>query len=107
MGSAGNLARLPQRGPWNPLCYPTLLLVTQSHHLNLCYSRGYPNSIKTISCPLTRSGVGMESHDISYGPGGVRFCVKASIGLGYNGDILLKDDLPCTYSQITQILRYW
>jgi hypothetical protein len=72
---------------------PTLLLVTEDHQLNMCYLRPYMPSLKAMKCSLTQPSVVIENqphsmHDFSNGPGGVRICIDASIGLGYNGTFL-------------------
>ena len=82
--------RLPPRGPVTPMSSPTLLLVTEDHQLNMCYLRAYMPSLKVMKCSLTQPTVVMENqppsiHDPPNGPGGVRVCIAASIGLAYNG----------------------
>src|SRR5262245_50877029 len=82
---------MPPRGPPTPVSSPTLLLVTQNQHLHVCYYRSYVSSLKIMSCSLACPEVNSErrpllGHDISSGLGGVKLCVNAAIGLGYNGN---------------------
>jgi len=84
------MARLPPRGPVTPMSSPTLLLVTEDHQLHMCYLRTYIPSLRVMKCSLTQPSVVMESqpqpmHDLPNGPGGIRVCTSASIGLAYNG----------------------
>lgn len=86
----GFTTRLPPRGPSTPISSPTLLLVTEDHRLHVCYFRAYMPNLKVMKCSLTQPSIVLENQpnvmqDVPGGPGGVRVCKSASIGLGYNG----------------------
>src|ERR1700729_111457 len=90
--NTGSTTRLPPRGPVTPMSSRTLLLVTEDHQLNMCYLRSYVPSLKVMKCSLTQPSVVMgdqshSMHELSNGPGAVRVCIGASIGLGYNGTL--------------------
>jgi hypothetical protein len=87
----GLVTRLPPRGPRTPVSNPTLALVTQAHQLNIYYFRDYVPSVKVISSSLLQPEVMVENrphpaHDLTNGLDGIRLCVNAAIGLGYNGN---------------------
>lgn len=93
--SDGFCSRLPSRGPRTPASNPTLLLVTQSHELHVCYLRTYIPSLKVLSCSLSQPYFFTEGqarfaiHDVPSGPKASRLCIKATIGLFYNDTLLL------------------
>lgn len=72
-----------------------MLLVTQSHELHVCYLRTYIPSLKVLSCSLSQPYFFTEGqarfaiHDVPSGPKASRLCIKATIGLFYNGMSLL------------------
>ncbi|KAJ7095311.1 hypothetical protein B0H15DRAFT_967571, partial [Mycena belliarum] len=91
VNDAGSVTRLPPRGPATPTSNPTLILVTETGWVTVCYLRQYPPlSLKMISCPLTEPGlVGeIQPHPMEQGTtrtGNVKICTRAAIGLAYNG----------------------
>jgi hypothetical protein len=90
----GSSSRLPPRGPHTPVSSPTLLLVTQNHLLQVCYLRAYIPLMKIMSCSLQQPCVTVENHptpvyDVANGPGGIKFCSNAAIGLTYNEPSIL------------------
>ncbi|KAG6336414.1 hypothetical protein ID866_2687 [Astraeus odoratus] len=88
--SDGSCRRLPSRGPFTPVSNPTLLMVTQSHELHVCYLRSYLPSLKIVSCSLSQPYFIMEGqartaiHDVPSGPKSSRLCISAAIALMYN-----------------------
>jgi len=89
--STGSSKRLPLRGPRLPVPSPILLLVTQTYQLTICYHL-HPSVplVKSTTCLLNQSAVSQEGrgntfNENIFGPGTVRFCTKAAIALGYNG----------------------
>ncbi|KAJ7449889.1 hypothetical protein FB451DRAFT_1052547, partial [Mycena latifolia] len=88
---AGLPTRLPPKGPRTPASNLTLILVTETRWVTVCYLRQYPPlSLKMVSCPLTEPGFVGETHPnpIEQGanrPGSVKICTRAAIGLAYNG----------------------
>ncbi|KAJ7109456.1 hypothetical protein C8R44DRAFT_986432 [Mycena epipterygia] len=86
---AGSPTRLPPRGPKTPVSNPTLILVTETRWVTVCYLRQFLPSLKMISCPLTEPGFVKEMHpnpnEQGYSrPGSVKICTRAAIGLAYN-----------------------
>lgn len=58
--------------------------------MNVCYLRHYIPTLKIIKCSLIEPGVVAENqpnpvNDGPIGPGVIRQCMNAAIGLGYNG----------------------
>ncbi|KAL4067943.1 hypothetical protein V8B97DRAFT_2021711 [Scleroderma yunnanense] len=94
--SDGSCSRLPLRGPFTPVSNPTLLLITQSHELHVCYLRAYLPSLRVLSCSLSQPYLIAEKnqtrtaiHDVPSGPRASRLCVKATIGFMYSESSLL------------------
>ncbi|KAI6118877.1 hypothetical protein EV401DRAFT_1862628 [Pisolithus croceorrhizus] len=89
--SDGSCSRLPLCGPLTPVSSPTLLLVTQSHELHVCYARPYSPSLSFLCCSLVQPYFITEGHsraafhDVPSGPKSSRLCIKAAIGLMYAG----------------------
>ncbi|KAJ7709826.1 hypothetical protein B0H17DRAFT_1029380 [Mycena rosella] len=92
---AGAANRLPPRGPGTPASNPTLILVTETRWVTVCYLRQYPPlSLKMISCPLTESGFVGEAHPSpaeqgTNRPGSIKTCTRAAIGLAYNDPAIM------------------
>ncbi|KAI6036281.1 hypothetical protein BKA83DRAFT_4160694 [Pisolithus microcarpus] len=93
--SDGSCSRLPLCGPLTPVSSPTLLLVTQSHELHVCYARPYSPSLSFLCCSLLQPYFITEGqsraafHDVPSGPKSSRLCIKAAIGLMYADPSLL------------------
>ena len=90
VNETGSTIRFPHRGPVTPVSNPTLLLVTEDHLINLYYIRAFMTSLKVMRCSLLHPSVISDTQqslmqDPLNGPGGVKVCICASIGLGYNG----------------------
>ncbi|KAI6160019.1 hypothetical protein EDD17DRAFT_1485464 [Pisolithus thermaeus] len=89
--SDGSCSRLPLCGPLTLVSSPTLLLVTQSHELHVCYARPYSPSLNFLCCSLVQPYFITEGqsrapfHDVPSGPKSSRLCIKAAIGLMYAG----------------------
>jgi hypothetical protein len=86
--------RLPPRGPRPFISNPTLVLVTQDHHVHITYLRQYTSSLATMKRLLTTPGVTKEhfqAADVAENPRNSRQCIQAAIGLGYDGIFPLKD----------------
>ncbi|KAJ7111538.1 hypothetical protein C8R43DRAFT_1159517 [Mycena crocata] len=88
---AGSPTRLPTRGPRTPVSNPTLLLVTETRSVTLCYLHQYgPPSLKMISCPLSAPGSVGETPVGDIRPNSmdqqrsIKICTRAAIGLAYN-----------------------
>ncbi|KAI6045743.1 hypothetical protein EDC04DRAFT_2634728 [Pisolithus marmoratus] len=93
--SDGSCSRLPLRGPLTPVSSPTLLLVTQSHELHVCYARPYSPSLSFLCCSLVQPYFITEGqsraafHDVPSGPRASRLCIKAAIGFMYTDSSVL------------------
>ncbi|KAI6150464.1 hypothetical protein BKA82DRAFT_4116006 [Pisolithus tinctorius] len=93
--SDGFCSRLPLRGPLTPVSNPTLLLVTQSHELYVCYARPYSPSLSFLCCSLVQPYFITEGqsrtafHDVPSGPKSSRLCTRAAIGFMYTDSSLL------------------
>ncbi|KAF5381080.1 hypothetical protein D9615_004015 [Tricholomella constricta] len=84
----GSSTRLPPRGPRTPVSSPTLLLVTQDHHVKIYYFRYYNPAMMVLSRSIAQSGTTVEGSPQLGGDAnssGIRQCFRAAIGLGYNG----------------------
>jgi hypothetical protein len=82
--------RLPPRGPRTFISNPTLVLVTQDHHVHITYLRQYTSSFATLKRLLTSPGITKEQFqatDVTENPRNNRQCIQAAIGLGYDGKI--------------------
>jgi hypothetical protein len=82
-----NLMRLPPRGPRTVISNPTLVLVTQDHHVHITYLRQYASSLATIKRLLTSPGITKEQFhatDAAENPRSNRQCIEAAIGLVYD-----------------------
>lgn len=79
--------RLPPRGPRTLISNPTLVLVTQDHHVHITYLRQYASSLATMKRSLTSPGLTKEqlTTDVAENPRNNRQCIQAAIGLGYDG----------------------
>ncbi|GLB34886.1 hypothetical protein LshimejAT787_0204510 [Lyophyllum shimeji] len=87
---SGSSTRLPPRGPRTPVSNPTLLLVTQDHHVQVCYLRHYMSSLRFLNCPMTQPGIAVEGQAQVPGDAcGIRQCFRAAIGLVYNEQAIL------------------
>ncbi|KAF7363511.1 hypothetical protein MSAN_01007400 [Mycena sanguinolenta] len=89
VNDAGSPARLPPRGPRTPVSNLTLVLVTETRWVTVCYLRQYLPSLRMISCPLFEPASSGESQpnsleQVSNQRGGVKICTRAAIGLAYN-----------------------
>ncbi|KAF7338233.1 hypothetical protein MVEN_02048500 [Mycena venus] len=85
----GSPTRLPPRGPRTPVSNPTLILVTETRWVTICYLRQYFPSLRMISCPLSEPASSAEGQpnpleQTSNRPGSVKICTRAAIGLAYN-----------------------
>ncbi|KAJ7940556.1 hypothetical protein B0H13DRAFT_1938690 [Mycena leptocephala] len=85
----GSPTRLPPRGPRTAVSNPTLILVTETRWVTICYLRQYAPSMRMISCPLSEPGSAAEGHpnpveQVSNRPGSIKICTRAAIGLAYN-----------------------
>ncbi|KAJ6596973.1 hypothetical protein DFH09DRAFT_1133278 [Mycena vulgaris] len=86
----GSPTRLPLRGPRAPASNPTLILVTETRWVTVCYLRQYPPfSLKMLSCSLTEPGFVGEGHpnpieQVTNRPGSIKTCTRATIGFAYN-----------------------
>ena len=93
MNSAtSNLTRLPPRGPRTLISNPTLVLVTQDHHVHITYLRQYTSSLATMKRLLASPGITKEQFHASdnlENPRSNRQCIEAAIGLGYDGRFFL------------------
>ncbi|KAH7913732.1 hypothetical protein BJ138DRAFT_1145401 [Hygrophoropsis aurantiaca] len=90
----GSTSRLPPRGPLTPVSDPTLLLVTQSHQLNVCYLRTYLPTLRFMTCSLIQPHFTSENpaHTPQEMPGGAktaRLCIRASIGFMHSDSSVL------------------
>lgn len=97
----GSTTRLPPRGPMTPVSSPTLLLVTEDHLINMCYIHAFMPSLKVMRCSLAHPSIISDTQqspmqDPLNGPGGVKVCISAAIGLGYNGVFVLRNFL-CSF----------
>ncbi|KAG6866974.1 hypothetical protein C0991_003890 [Blastosporella zonata] len=81
----GSTTRLPPRGPHPAVSSPTLLLVTQDHHINLCYYRQYIPSLKFLTCSIAHPAATPEGQSAGDSGPTIKRCFRAAIGLGYNG----------------------
>ncbi|KAJ6496752.1 hypothetical protein C8R47DRAFT_1042539 [Mycena vitilis] len=85
----GSPSRLPPRGPPTPVSNLSLILVTESRWVTVCYLRQYSPQLRMITCPLfepTSAGEG-RPNPIEQGPNrhaSIRICTRAAIGLAYN-----------------------
>ncbi|KAJ7685260.1 hypothetical protein DFH06DRAFT_970910 [Mycena polygramma] len=85
----GSPSRLPPRGPPTPVSNLSLILVTESRWVTVCYLRQYSSQLRMITCPLfepTSAGEG-RPNPIEQGPNrhaSIRICTRAAIGLAYN-----------------------
>lgn len=80
--------RLPPRGPRAFISNPTLVLVTQDHHVHITYLRQYTSSLATMKRLLTSLGITKEQFqatDVAENTRSNRQCIQAAIGLGYDG----------------------
>ena len=80
--------RLPPRGPGAHISNPTLVLVTQDHHVHVTYLRQYTSSLATMKRLLSSLGITKEqpqATDVAENPRSNRQCIQAAIGLGYDG----------------------
>ena len=80
--------RLPPRGPRAFISNPSLVLVTQDHHVHITYLRQYTSLLATMKRLLTSPGITKEQFqatDVSENPRNNRQCIQAAIGLGYDG----------------------
>jgi hypothetical protein len=101
MDPSGSSTRLPVRGPPTPDSGPTLLLVTEHHQFHVWYQPNYNPSIKTLSCALLTIDAVADNKNRTnngprLGPGGVKLCISAAIGLGYGGEPLALYGHPFT-----------
>ncbi|KAJ7235441.1 hypothetical protein B0H12DRAFT_1027447 [Mycena haematopus] len=89
----GSPSRLPPRGPRTPVSNPTLILVTETRWVTICYLRQYFPSLRMISCPLfepTSSGEAQPNPlEQVTGPGSVKICTRAAIGLTYDNPSIM------------------
>ena len=87
--------RLPPRGPRTLVSNPTLVLVTQDHHVHITYLRQYASSFATIKRLLTSPGVTKEQFhvtaDAAENSRSNRQCIEAAIGLVYDGRFSVND----------------
>ncbi|KAF8163366.1 hypothetical protein B0H34DRAFT_650242 [Crassisporium funariophilum] len=98
INASDNPVRLPPRGPATPLSNPTIVIVTQDHHVHVSYLRYYFPSIRTLKRPLAFPGVTVEQpqmNDPLESASGNRQCLDAAIGFGYNESSFL----VATYSR--------
>ncbi|KAJ7774920.1 hypothetical protein B0H16DRAFT_1362208 [Mycena metata] len=91
---AGSPTRLPPRGPRIPVSNLTLILVTETRWVTVCYLRQYSPSIRMISCPLTepssaREGLPNPVEQVSNRSGSIKMCTRAAIGLAYNESAIM------------------
>ena len=80
--------RLPPRGPRAFISNPTLVLVTQDHHVQITYLRQYTPSFATMKRLLTSPGITKEQFqatEVTENSRNNRQCIQAAIGLGYDG----------------------
>jgi hypothetical protein len=96
IGEHGPPFRLPPKGPTAPMNVPTLLLVTQAHHLHAWLLPPYISTVpvRIVKAPLQEASTysmalyqaSSDFPDISADSrGGRRICTHATIGLSYNG----------------------
>ena len=115
VNETGSTIRFPHRGPVTPVSNPTLLLVTEDHLINMYYIRAFMPSLKVIRCSLVHPSVISDTQqspmqDPLNGPGGVKVCIYASIGLGYNGAFVQLRKILHSFSLsivVTKNRRYW
>lgn len=85
----GPPSRLPPKGPILPINSPTLILVTQSHQVNVCFLPPAVSTLKILKAPLTQptmvSENGPQYVDETPTSWGQRLCVCAGVGLNYSG----------------------
>ncbi|KAJ7632699.1 hypothetical protein FB45DRAFT_866294 [Roridomyces roridus] len=90
---AGSPSRLPPRGPSAPVSEATLVLVTEDCWVTVCYLRYYTPAIGFMRCPLGEPGSAPELYPKAdekvHRTGGSRKCLRAAIGLAYDGMIVL------------------
>jgi len=75
------------RCPFFGLHRPTLVLVTQDHHVHITYLRQYASSLATMKRLLTSPGITKEqlhATDVTENPRNNRQCIEAAIGLLYD-----------------------
>ncbi|KAF8578251.1 hypothetical protein K439DRAFT_1417327 [Ramaria rubella] len=81
--------RAPPLGPTNPFGRTTLLLITQSHIVQIVHRTSLSFPFQLVSAPLrhathTAPTDRLNTGETTNGPGGLSVCVRAAIGLGYN-----------------------
>ncbi|KAJ7172400.1 hypothetical protein C8R46DRAFT_147163 [Mycena filopes] len=86
--------RLPPRGPRTPVSNLTLILVTETRWVTVCYLRQYAPSLRMVSCPLTEPSSAGENHpnlveQVSNRSGSIKMCTRAAIGLAYNESAIM------------------
>ena len=91
---SGRSIRLPLQGPPTPCTLPTFMVVTRNLEVSLYYIRNGSHKFMVLSCSLTQPDRlhEKEAHGPSEtptAPGGAKICVRAAIGLSYNGELLL------------------
>ncbi|KAL6305250.1 hypothetical protein BKA93DRAFT_845915 [Sparassis latifolia] len=93
---SGSSVRLPPRGPVTSVSNPTLLLITQSHQINICCLPPSVPSMKILRGSLLQYSAFTESQssvaETSYtgpGPGGVSLCTDSAIGLSYDKPFII------------------
>lgn len=68
---------------------PILLLVTQTHQVNVCFLPPAVPSLKILRGSLVQPSNTLDAQfipedDAARGPGGRKVCVSAAIGMNYN-----------------------
>ncbi|KAL4251734.1 hypothetical protein ABKN59_004474 [Abortiporus biennis] len=91
---SGIPTRLPPRGPVVPVNSPTLLLVTQSNQVNVCFLRPAVQKMRILRASLTHTSSVSDNaqtipEDMTECLGGERICVCAAFGLNYNEHSIL------------------
>ncbi|KAF7440725.1 hypothetical protein PC9H_001073 [Pleurotus ostreatus] len=93
--STSKPTRLPPRGPHTPVTSPTLVIVTQDRRVFMWFVRNAAPGFRSFNCPLVYAGSINETvpqsmpNDPVVGPGGVRLCTHAAIGLVHNDTTIL------------------
>ncbi|KAK7020549.1 hypothetical protein R3P38DRAFT_2970118 [Favolaschia claudopus] len=86
---AGSPTRLPPRGPITPVSLFTLILVTETRWVSICYQRQYFPTLRTISCPLSEPASSGDGQPNASPPDSHKICTRAAIGLAYNESSIL------------------
>ncbi|PSR77354.1 hypothetical protein PHLCEN_2v7955, partial [Hermanssonia centrifuga] len=94
VAESGSPYRLPPRGFNTPPNCPTLLLVTQTHQIHVCFIPPCVPSFKILKVSLLQLGRILEGQpptedNLSNTYGGNKICVNAAIGMNYNDSVML------------------